>query len=214
MHNRPQRPSFGFGNGNKNTVPLTAEQKQRLQKLLEAHGGRYVGKDIENNLNWFTMAKQKGVCKVCAAKGHVARTCPISERYHERYKGKYKGKVNGQLNAMLEEVQDSEMQNDLNYLFSLMESDEKLNAVNENEPPLDLMMYTCRLNDIFGTVLCDYGATHNYVSWKYAKEARLPIQPATGSVGLMNGNTMTKYGTVQFPLRISNWHGTVECSQS
>ena len=74
-HIAPSSKTQFKSSGNKNT--LSAEQKTRLEKLITARGGRFVGLDVVRNKEWFKMCKEKEVCRICAAKGHTAHDCPI-----------------------------------------------------------------------------------------------------------------------------------------
>ena len=86
--NKVRQPINNNGNNGPNGIAknngLTPEQKQRLEKLIKDNGGKYVGKAIENNKEWFKMAVERGLCKTCAGKGHTARNCPVSQRYREQ----------------------------------------------------------------------------------------------------------------------------------
>ena len=73
------------GNGfNTDNNKLSANQKTRMEKLISSNGGIFVGKNIENNKEWNSMAREKGVCLVCAAKGHIASQCPVREKFLQR----------------------------------------------------------------------------------------------------------------------------------
>ena len=93
------------------------------------------------------------------------------------------------------------MQNDSQYLYALQDTP-------------SLMLFPCITNDAFGIALCDDAATHNYVSLRYAKQAKLWIHELPDSkkmmVTLPNGNSMRKIGTVELELQISEWKGMVK----
>ena len=93
------------------------------------------------------------------------------------------------------------MQNDSQYLYALQDTP-------------SLMLFPCITNDAFGIALCDDAATRNYVSLRYAKQAKLWIHELPDSkkmmVTLPNGNSMRKIGTVELELQISEWKGMVK----
>ena len=85
-----------------------------------------------------------------------------------------------------------------------------MNAISDESDLPHLILFPCQLNKAFGTAFCDDGAMNNYISLKYAKQAKLCIQPTMGQVRMANGMSMRKYGTVKFPLHIGEWHGIVK----
>jgi len=95
------------------------------------------------------------------------------------------------------------MQDDSQYLYALQDTP-------------SLMLFPCIINDVFGITLCDDAATRNYVSLRYAKQAKLRIHELPDSnkttVKLPNDNFMRKIGTVEFELQISEWKGMVKAS--
>jgi lipase chaperone LimK len=68
-------------------------------------------------------------------------------------------------------------------LVSAMETDfDYLSAKAEESVNVSSLVHTVKrkLKNAFGTALCDDAATRNYISYKYAKAAKLPIQKCTG----------------------------------
>src|SRR5947207_4513240 len=124
------------------------------------------------------MCKEKEVCRICAAKGHMAYDCSIKRRNNGNEDSK------DQFNSLL----DSAMQDDYQYLYALQDTS-------------SLMLFPCITNDVFGIVLCDDAVTHNYVSLRYARQAKLHIHELSDSekmtVKLSNGNFMRKIGIVE-----------------
>ena len=168
---------------------LTSDQKRRVERLIEAGGGKFVGKDIKNVREWVELSQAKGVCRNCAAKGHFSRDCSLK-------KPKNSGK--SQLNALITDALDSEIQQDSDYLCSIAEKP-------------SLLMFPCSIDHTPGIVMPDTRATRNYVSQSYAKRAGLRIQEtAVRSVRVPNGHAMKVYGTTTFILQIGEWRGKVQ----
>ena len=147
-----------------------------------------MGLDIVRNKEWFKMCKEKEVCRICAAKGHTAYDCPIKRR----------SDGNGDSKDQFSSLLDSAMQDDSHYLYALQDTP-------------SLMLFPCITNGTFGITLCDDAATRNYVSLRYARQAKLRIHELPDSqkttVKLPNGNFMRKIGTVELELQISEWKG-------
>ena len=96
-------------------------------------------------------------------------------------------------------------------LDGMYDDAEYLMTMNERDSPL--IMFPCRLRKTVGTALADLGSTNTYSSWKQGKPPGLPFQTtARGVVKLPNGHMLGKFGTVEFNLYISDWHGTVRAS--
>ena len=165
--------------GNKNT--LSAEQKTKLEKLIIAKGGRFVGLDVVRNKEWFKMCKEKEVCRICAAKGHTAYDCPIKRRNNG----------NGDSKDQFSSLLDSAMQDDYQYLYTLQDIS-------------SLMLFPCIANDVFGIVLCDDAVTRNYVSLRYARQIKLYIHELSDFEKMMmklsNGNFMRKIEIMKLEL--------------
>ncbi len=143
------------------------------------------------NKEWFKICKEKEVCRICAAKGHTAHDCPIKRR----------NDGNGGSKDQLSSLLDSAMQNDSQYLYALQDTP-------------SLMLFPCITNDAFGIALCDDAAMRNYVSLRYAKQAKLWIHELPDSIKMMvtlpNGNSRRKIGIMELELQISEWKGMVK----
>ena len=133
---------------------LTAEQKQRVERLMNKGGGEFVGKSIRNNEEWYSISKENNVCRNCAGKRHFAQNCPLKRA------------------GDLVDTSDSDVRqaivnsNDRDYLCSLGEDDN-----------IPLAMFPCTVDGgSHGIALCDYGATRNFVSLAYAKQAQLKMR--------------------------------------
>ena len=119
------------------------------------------------------------------------KQCPMYRKYKKNAQRKSKGQ--DQLSAII----DTAMEDDLNYLFALTEK-------------VPLMLLPCNVGNLFGITLCDDAATQSYISYEFARDAGLPVsRRVTGYVKLPNGQRMKKFGTVEFELHISEWHGVV-----
>ena len=151
------KPKFKYsGESGKASKKLTAEQKQRLEELMQRDGGEFVGQAIRENSEWYKLSKEKNVCRNCAGRRHIARNCPLESKT---------GKGSADLNAILtglariEKAVSIVNSTDFPYLCSLAEK-------------TPLAMFPCSIDgSSFGITLLDDGATCNYVSLSYAKWA-------------------------------------------
>ena len=87
------------------------------------------------------MYKEKEVCRICTAKGHMTYDCSIKRRNNGNRDFK------DQFSSLL----DSAMQDDYQYLYALQDIS-------------SLMLFPCIINDVFGIALCDDVVTRNYIS--------------------------------------------------
>ena len=174
---------------------LSTTQKERVSKILSQGGGQFVGKSILDHPEWRAMSRKQGVCTNCAAKGHVAKNCPVLFAYKERTGQQNSSEM---VNAMLDRAIDD----DSSYLCSIIE---------QKRP--SLMLFPSHVNErTYATTLADNGAVYTYVSRDLVQRLRLPIQPlAKPAVArLPNKTVMKKYGTVRFNLQIGDWHAPVD----
>jgi hypothetical protein len=170
---------------------LTREQRHRVERLIEAGGGKFMGKDVKPVREWVDLSLEKDVCRNCAAKGHFARNCPLRKNKN--------GGGKDQLNALIPGL-DSEIHEDIDYLFAMTER-------------LPLAMFPCVVKTTMGIVMLDTGASRNYISLSYARRAGLRICQAEvgpNTVRLPNRHTMKVCGTTEFVLQMSEWKGTVQ----
>src|SRR5947199_484606 len=172
---------------------LTLDQRRRLERLIEAGGGKFVGKDVKAVQEWVGLSQEKGVCRNCAAKGHFSLRCPLKKNNNG-------GKGQGQLNALIPGV-NSEIQQDLDYLFSIVER-------------TPLAMFPCSIDRTLGIAMLDTGATRIYISLEYAKSIGLRIyeSPDAQVVRVPNGQAMRVHGETEFTLQISEWRGKVNAT--
>jgi len=181
---------------------LTSDQKRRVEELLRKDGGEFVGQAIRENSEWYALSTEKNVCRNCAAKGHIARDCPLGSK-------KSRKGGSGNLNAILsglariEKAMNVGNSTDYQYLCSLAED-------------VPLAMFPCTIaGSSLGVALLDDGATRNYVSLAYAKRARLRIQELSSKpkpIRLPNGQRMKVHGMTEFELEISVWRGKVQAT--
>ena len=167
---RPSQPSVGKS-------ILTSEQKRHVEELLRKDGGEFVGQAIWENSEWYALSKERDVCRNCAAKGCIARDCPLgSKKSRKGGSGNLTAILSGL--ARIEKAMNVGSSTDYQYLCSLAED-------------IPLAMFPCTIaGSSLGIALLDDGATRNYVSLAYAKRARLRIQELSGNpkpIGLPNG---------------------------
>ncbi|TMC16709.1 MAG: DDE-type integrase/transposase/recombinase, partial [Chloroflexi bacterium] len=155
--------------------------------------GKFVGKDVKAVQEWVGLSQEKGVCRNCAAKGHFSLRCPLKKNNNG-------GKGQGQLNALIPGV-NSEIQQDLDYLFSIVER-------------TPLAMFPCSIDRTLGIAMLDTGATRIYISLEYAKSIGLRIyeSPDAQVVRVPNGQAMRVHGETEFTLQISEWRGKVNAT--
>jgi hypothetical protein len=98
------KPRFKSDKKKAPNEPLTAEQRRRLERLIQKGGGEFVGKDVRDHSEWWKMAREQDVCGSCAGKGHAARYCPLDKpKTNGNGKSDENGKsgTGGHLNAMV-----------------------------------------------------------------------------------------------------------------
>src|SRR5204862_3775541 len=136
----------------------------------------FVELNVVRNKEWFKICKEKKVCRICAAKRHTTYDYSIKRRNNGNEDSK------DQFSSLL----DSAMQDDYQYLYTLQDTS-------------SLMLFPCITNDVFGVALCDDAATRNYISLRYAKQAKLRIHELPDSkkmtMTLLNGNSVKKIET-------------------
>ena len=176
----------------KKKVPLTSEQKRRLELLIQRGGGEYISKEIYENPEWFQFARERKVCARCAAAGHIAKECTAEPKQSRGQTGGSRS----QLHAMIPDV-DSAMDADRDYLCTLADN-------------IPLALFPCSIQDAYGIALGDFGSTRNWISRRYAKRAKLQIHNSPIKVvDLPNGQKMQVYGAVELELSMSEWKGKV-----
>ena len=74
--------------------------------------------------------------------------------------------------------------------------------------------YSCSIENQTGKSIFDTGAIHqNYISHSFFEKLGLPLAMAVGkrrAAKLPNGQIMTVHGTIELPVQLSEWQGTVK----
>ena len=182
------------------TSKLTPNESKFLEANIQRGGGLLLREALQKKRVWVTRAMKENRCIKCAAVGHRADACSVETSASSKNNFE-------QVNTLAAEMEsrlslDSEMQDDLEYLYSIATS------------ASPLAMYKCIVNSARGTALGDFGATRVYVSRKYAEQANLKfIRPEMSTVvKLASGQKMTILGYCSFDLTLGEWTGPVKAA--
>jgi hypothetical protein len=136
-------------------------------------------------------------CIKCAQIGHRADACVASASSKKDDQA-----INALVSGMEGHHLDSEMESDVEYLFSIKHS------------ASPLAMYKCTTNNVSGIALGDFGANRVYVSRKYAERANLKfVRPKSPKVvSVPSGHTMSILGYCTFDLTMGEWTGELNAA--